>query len=91
MGADESGRTGTGKAWSTCGPTSKNQVPINPPPNSAAMNLIFNTKKLEILKTSTEVTMVCHVRFSDRGQNSAIILRGCVYKRVTIMIIALLF
>lgn len=45
-----------------------------------------------MLNTLTEVTMVCLLDFfPDREYNFAVILRGYVYKQVTIMIIALLF
>lgn len=79
--ADESVRTGTDEhKRSVCGPTGKNQGPINLSPNSETVNFICNAKIPGTLKTSTEVTVVCHNRFSDQGQNSAIILRGCAHK-----------
>lgn len=53
----------TDRYRSKWGPTSKNRVPINLSPNSAMVNLIFNAKKLGTVRTSAEVTMVCHIRF----------------------------
>lgn len=70
----------TDRYRSKCGPASKNQVLRSLSPNSTTVHWIFNAKKLGTVKTTAEVTMVCHVRVSDQGQNSAIIFGGCVYK-----------
>lgn len=40
------------------------------------LNFIFNSKKLGVVKTSTDVTMICHIRFSDGGQILQSSLKG---------------
>ena len=51
--------SGTGKQW----PTVRRQVLISISPNAEVVSLIFNSKRLGMLKTSTQGTVLCHFDF----------------------------